>query len=189
MFDPDRFVRVLMLAASLLALGGAWTFILRRTLLEVFRQRLFGLRRELFLIMADGEIAPDHPLYVALRSTMNGMLRFAEHLSFTRVLIVSVLGRATGAAYAERMDLLFRSVESMGTRKRLMRLRRRLGIEIIKFITLTSPVLWLLSVVLVPIVLLTEGVRALRDMALTAPVVRLEAEAECEGSGPMEQAA
>src|SRR6266487_2284230 len=65
----------------------------RQYRLDVFRERLFEIRAELFDYAAKGEVRFDDPAYARLRVVMNGMIRFAHKFTFTRVAIVFLLRR------------------------------------------------------------------------------------------------
>jgi len=59
--------------------------------IDVFRQRIFGIRDEVFDYAASGKIAFDHPAYITLRNLMNGYIRFSHKISLLHVGIVLVL--------------------------------------------------------------------------------------------------
>ena len=83
-------------AAGLFALIGVWRFILIPTLTDHFRQNMFELRRELFCYMASGGVNADEPAYAHLRRSMNGMIRYAEHVSFSRMIVTFAANRQAG---------------------------------------------------------------------------------------------
>src|SRR6185437_15030162 len=71
--------------------------------IDKFRDDLFALRNELFDYAAKGGISFDEPAYGILRNTMNGLLRYAERISFTHTLLVSVTQRLRPSPAYEKM--------------------------------------------------------------------------------------
>jgi hypothetical protein len=76
-------------------LAGAWVLLFicwRPYRLDALREVLFALRDELFLVAIDDENLPfAHPAYTELRNNLNGMIRFAEKMTFSRSLLVWLL--------------------------------------------------------------------------------------------------
>lgn len=60
---------------------------------EEFRQAVFRLRASLFDSAARGEIAFDDELYQVLRSTMNGMLKDADNITFLDIVHSEILAK------------------------------------------------------------------------------------------------
>src|SRR6266576_996022 len=61
--------------------------------LDAFRQEIFALRDELFDYAADGRIKFDDPAYRLLRQVMNGFIRYAHQLTFSRVCMTVIEAR------------------------------------------------------------------------------------------------
>jgi len=77
-----------------LSLIGLWVlffWLYRDYRVDLFRQRLFALRDELFDLGRTSQIAFHHQAYGLLRTTINGYIRFAHRLSF-------FVGRAPASA-------------------------------------------------------------------------------------------
>lgn len=72
---------VLHLTLSLAGVWILWSVLWRDLSIDIYRDSLFRVRDELFLMAADGKISFDHPAYGQLRLTINGSLRFAHTLS------------------------------------------------------------------------------------------------------------
>jgi len=72
-------------------LAGAWGLLFvcwRPYRLDALREALFALRDALFLLAADDERLPfTHAAYTELRNDLNGMIRFAEKMTFSRSLL------------------------------------------------------------------------------------------------------
>ena len=74
--------------ASLVGLGLLWIFfhkIYLRYREDLFRQRMFDLRDQLFDLADTGTIDFNHPAYGLLRQTMNWFIRFGHRIRFFSV--------------------------------------------------------------------------------------------------------
>ena len=104
------------------------------------RQRLFLIRREMFLFMADGGIDPDSLAYGHVRTFMNTAIRYADGLSLTR----SIVGIATIGEYGKtRMLKIEEEIASLppSTRERLISFRSRAA-ETIGFLRIAWAKTW-----------------------------------------------
>jgi hypothetical protein len=75
---------------AILVLWVAYYWLYRDYALDLFRQRMFALRDDLFDFAADGNLAFDHPAYTTLRTTMNGYVRFGHRLRIFDVFLMYV---------------------------------------------------------------------------------------------------
>lgn len=83
--------QILLFLGSFLCLW-FFLFVLYKDLaIDIFRQKMFELRDELFDEAANGVIEFNHPAYVVLRNTMNGFLRFGHKISLFEVLVTGVV--------------------------------------------------------------------------------------------------
>ena len=165
---------------TLLGLILAWRFMVLPTMHDRFRQRLFEIRRSLFLLVADGKVGSTEPAYRQLRDMINGLLRFAERVTLIRALVTNKSLPLNIAAYTERTQLAMAQVKDASVRHALEEHRERVGFEIIKHIIWTSPELWIpLSALLVAAV----GRAAVKAWLKKHPPIGIEAEAECFSDG------
>lgn len=74
-------------SASGLALLFVLSFIWSAQRVDIFRQRMFAIRDELFDFAEAGGIDFGDPAYDLLRNSMNGFIRYAHRLSFFQVMI------------------------------------------------------------------------------------------------------
>jgi hypothetical protein len=124
-------------------------YLLLPLLVDDFRARVFDLRRELFLYMAAGRIEPNHPAYVCLRSTMNGLIRDAERVTVFRSIMHAVVCKDQTREYSARLDRLLESIDDPAVRRVLVDIRLGVNHAIaIRWLKI-SPLLW----VLIPIFL------------------------------------
>lgn len=68
----------------------AWLHYYKKYQLDSYRQDIFTIRDELFVYAAQGKISFEHDAYQMARTYLNGSIRFAERLSFLRMLIMRV---------------------------------------------------------------------------------------------------
>lgn len=83
--------QILLFLISFLCLWYFIFFLYKELAIDIFRQKMFQLRDELFDAAANGLIEYNHPTYVVLRNTMNGFLRFGHKISLFEILITGVV--------------------------------------------------------------------------------------------------
>lgn len=145
MFDATFFARAVTLLLGLWALWCAFHFVFIPALIAGFRQNLFDLRRELFLLMAEGRITATDPVYTRMRYLMNGSLRFAERVSIWRFAFTAFCMRDAipdEPSISESIE----TIEDVETRGRLNVINLKLGVCYTLHVVAVSPVLWLLAV-------------------------------------------
>jgi hypothetical protein len=92
MNPTEDVVRMLHSALGLVGLWGL-LFLWRGYRIDAFRQRLFGLRGELFDFAATGHVAFHDPAYTHLRTMLNSMIRFAHRVTFVRFALAVLMYR------------------------------------------------------------------------------------------------
>jgi hypothetical protein len=168
---------VVRITIGLAALVVAIQYGIRPLAAEYFRQDLFKLRRDLFIAMLDVGLPHSDPAHVRLRNTVNGLLRFAEHLGFVRLMLgMEVLGGEGLREHRERVEKLLNDVRDPRAREVIEAHDRALGVLIIKHVALVSPVLWLLMCFAVVL-----RVKKIAEQRLSRAAGSIEAEAEIEG--------
>lgn len=132
---------------------------------EVFRQRVFRLRRELLVLRIDGVVDPLEPAYVALYRRMNALIRRAESLTFGRLLMVFLVPMPAELREQWKVTEVEAALEHAppAARAALDGLRLDLGYEVVRHVLVTSPLAWLLALVVLPATLLLRTVSATRD--------------------------
>lgn len=147
-YDPEDAAALVRLVIAVAALLAAIQFMLVPTLTDAFRQRLFETRRDMFLLVADGRIEPTNLAYVMLRNTINGLLRQAERLSFSKVLVLGVMAQKIGADHRKALDAAIASVQDETARETLSNADKALSSAIVRFAIAKSPVAWALLLLL-----------------------------------------
>jgi len=82
-------VSALQLALSMFAAWFLYFLCWREYKVDAFRQKLFALRDDLFDYAQSGSIAFNDPAYTTLRSLLNGIIRFAHRMTFTRFVVLA----------------------------------------------------------------------------------------------------
>lgn len=151
---PDA-LPYLQTSIGLLALWVVWQ-LWRDYALDKCRQDLFTIRNELFdmAIRREHGIGFDAPVYGQLRQTLNGIIRFAHTISFTRLIIFQLLA-GTPSRIVVRTERLIKEVQNTKLREDLKELQRRAGVSIVKYLVKTSPLYFLVILVRVVITLAT----------------------------------
>jgi hypothetical protein len=141
---PDAVVQSLQV---LLILGiGAFLWFVgwRRYRLDVFRQRLFVLRDELFDLAGGADLAFDDYAYGGLRRLINNLIRFGHRATLFQLLLVGLFGsdvpEGVPDPYREWRASVDR-IENPDTRKKVLNLHQRVFFELVTQIIATSPVL------------------------------------------------
>jgi hypothetical protein len=134
----------LALKGLFVALGLVATvqFVLLPLAVDLYRQRLFNLRRELYLLMVDGGVAPSEPAYQHLLLTMNALLRYAHLATFLRGLFGALGTRGPTKSWSAEVDATFEAMTDESAREALRDLRKRLEKEVLWHMMRSSPSLW-----------------------------------------------
>jgi hypothetical protein len=110
--------------------------------IAVLRQRVFKLRRELFLYAADGNVSFDARAYVQLNDTLNSLIGFADKVTVFEALVCAVFVAKT--PYVDATADAIRKVEDQKVRGTLEAMHAQIHREIVRHLALTSPLFWLL---------------------------------------------
>lgn len=159
MISIDAFVVIAKTAFGLFCLWLLWCVLWRELHLDIFRQRLFNIRNELFRLAAGGGIAFNHPAYVLLRDRINFIIRFAHWFTFTRMAAAYVLVTKRDPDSANRVARGWRQavaeIESQDSRKKVQELHLRVNVVV------GSSAAWgsLSALVVVPFLILMELIK------------------------------
>ena len=139
-----------------LSLIGLWIlffWLYRDYRVDLFRQRMFELRDELFELGRAGEIAFHHQAYGLLRTTINGYIRFAHRMSFLSVVLVlrdsKALMASLPATPFARLPKALETVDA-SVREKLQSIVSRMHFAVLDQLVLTSATMW---IILVPVAL------------------------------------
>lgn len=142
---------------SLLLIWASIVWFWKDYFLDEFRQSMFKLRDELFLMAADGLIPFEHPAYGMQRLAINGTIRFAHRISLTQYIAFSLFVRgsmdALHVSYQSRWNAALEDLDAPA-RAAIIDIRNRSHALVIMHCIKSSPVLvamvvpWLLLLLL-----------------------------------------
>ena len=141
-----KIINVLILLTSMLGLCIFYNWFYLNYRLDMFREKLFSLRNELFDYALENKIGFDHPSYGMLRSLINSTIRYAHKISFTELVVFSVLSRNDEhknkftEQYEKKWTDSLKELEPE-TRDKLFSFKKRFYLEILEYIIFTSPLL------------------------------------------------
>jgi hypothetical protein len=84
---PQQLSTIIQSAVALVILLWMLAICVPSLRLDVFRQRMFIVRDQLFDYARAGNISFEHPAYRLLRKSMNGFIRYGHRLSFFQLCI------------------------------------------------------------------------------------------------------
>lgn len=136
-------------------------WLYRQLVLDIFRQKMFALRDELFDEAAQGGLDFSHPAYGMLRGTMNGLIRFGHRMNMPFAIFLTVQSsRIGGKLQSEPFHKkLSRVSSSLAAPQRDMvkKYHKRMNFLLVEYLVFSSPV-FLFSVIL-PVVFAVEAKR------------------------------
>jgi len=166
------------LVVGLFALWFLYFFCWHEHRIDAYRQRLFGVRDDLFDYAASGAIRFDDPAYTTLRDLSNGLIRFAHRLTFTRVWALALLG---DLPRTNRMEAWMADVETRSpeVRDRLLKAHKQIESASLWHVLAWSPLAWICILVALIIRLLrirvkVEVVRGPREISAVLEQEALE---------------
>lgn len=130
-----------------------WRRFVAPALADHLRYRLFNIRREMFLFMADGEIDPNEFAYSRVRSFMNSAIRYADGFSLMRTVVNAA---SVGNYGRERVRELQDAINSLpeGVREKIASFRLQASSAVAFYMIVRSPIGWALILLAFPVVLL-----------------------------------
>ena len=144
---------------ALLLLWILFFWLYRDYRLDYFRQKLFGLRDELFDLADSGRVAFDSPAYGMLRLVINGTIQFGHQFGLLDLIAVVVFTQkhAVAGELGKRFDDKWEAAcdeLDADTKARLKTIRGRLHMYMAEQLVFTSSVLMFTLVAFVALVLL-----------------------------------
>jgi hypothetical protein len=138
-----------LISILLLWIGVFWLY--RDYCVDVFRQRMFRIRDELFDDARRGAISFDHPTYGILRTLMNGCVRFAHVLNLVEFGFFA--WRAQSQTDFRFSSKLSESMENLTSEQKAVYFRymHRINMLVLRYILLGSPIIFV--TVVLPIAL------------------------------------
>lgn len=128
-----------------------WSFGIKRLFLDIFRERLFEIRFEMFRLGISGELPFDSETYRTLETLICGLLRFAHRITFLTFLF-SRIEQERAQKEKDYVDIglqisLMISRQDSKTQARLLKILQDLKTAIYVYMAFSS--LFLLSLIIV----------------------------------------
>lgn len=126
---------------------------LKLVALDFLRYKLFRLRQELFLLAFDNGLSYETTLYRTFENSINGVLRFANRISYTEVCVFSIwfkwkhpnITRET--ALEREFKLLFKNENySLELKEGLSKIKYEINRALFIYLFITSPVFFIIIV-------------------------------------------
>ena len=87
----EQAAEIVITFSSLALLWILYAWLYKGYIIDLYRQKMFILRDQLFDEALEGLISFDHPAYGTLRNTMNGYIRFAHRINIMDGLLLSLV--------------------------------------------------------------------------------------------------
>ncbi|MDZ7919589.1 hypothetical protein [Rhodoferax sp.] len=153
---------MLFLGINILLIMGTWHFVVKKTLLDHTRDKLFDLRDEVRRVHLERGWSIDTDLYGNLRSMINAYLRYTENYSVWQVVALRVeLSRQAQSGLREHLVTRINANFKAGTQdqqKYVADVRRRAGNALTDFAVYNSGLLLLLTILITPYFLVSTFV-------------------------------
>lgn len=177
MISASTAATVLSSGVSLVLLWVLVFWFYRRYRVDLYRERVFALRQELFVLAYEGEIRFTDTAYILTRTTLNGFIRFGHRVNVSSVI---------AATWAFRKDLdsesgfhsrFAKAVEPLPseTREKLEGIVQRMNIFTLEQVIFGSPLFMMLLVPAVVVLVAkhagSEAVRRLLSRKWVRPAL------------------
>ena len=170
--DSVRIVTLLTTSASMAFLWICYFWLYKNYTIDIFRQRMFVLRDELFDDAAQGLIKFDHPAYGTMRRAMNGFIRFAHKLDLLQAILLLFAVDDEKLATVDSLSFDKRLSEEMAgldqeTARKMHEYRSKMQKEVLFHCLRVSPFLALLISLPVLVAVIIKGIHRFNDSIIS----------------------
>jgi hypothetical protein len=154
-FDPVVSANGAWVGLSFLILVLVFQYVYLPTLVDGFRDRLFSIRRELLLLVAQERLPTNDPSYLAMRQTINGFVRHAERVTFLRGVFIPAIVMLISSTRERQVvrqilpDHMLTKTSDPDVQATLRELEYRLEKATALHVLASSPIAWIAAVFLV----------------------------------------
>ena len=148
-------IQILELLAGVGLLVIFFRYPWQNILVDMTRQRLFEIRDDIFLYAANGRIEFDSDIYDELRDRLNSAIRYCHKARFSTVFAVILVHGSQEKQEKSLMDIVS-NIEDADLRNDLEEKVVEATFFLANLMVLRSPILLILSVVLLPFILIYE---------------------------------
>lgn len=143
-------MELVLFGLGLFLLFVTWRWMLKPSLLDATRDKLFDLRESMRAYFIDTKEGLEHPAYKDLRMLLNGHLRYTEDLSFVGFMLTifgAINHREDFAAVRDKLDKKFNShTDSEETRRYIKKVRLTASAIMFEYMVKTSLLAWLFAI-------------------------------------------
>jgi hypothetical protein len=162
-----------------------WRYILRRSILDTYRDRLFDLRDHLRETFVGRGWSLDSPLYRHLRDLINGYLRFTESYSFGEFVYMEIKVKENPAlqnALTARVASKF-AADTDEQKAFIADFRREAVGAMMSYMIVSSGPLLLLAMLMLPVAIVKSAWSVLRKAGYSIFGKAIEAKGLCGSLG------
>jgi hypothetical protein len=154
--------------------------VLLKTLRAEFRYELFALRRRLFLVAAEGRVAPNHPAYARLRHLINNLLANAEGWSGAHMIVLALTKPPATPELAAEFHRQIRQLPDHAARREILEIHQAVIRAMARHLNRLAPISPLITALLFVIRTRAFGRQLLgKNASIRSGLVRrLQTEAE-----------
>lgn len=147
-------MELMIFGINILLLMFVWKFMIRKTILDTSRDKLFDLRDELRATFVKNEWDLGSPIYKKLRDLLNGHLRFTEEFSIWEFVCFEALFGRDKKLRDESRTKIQKTFVSADPRQQefITSIRRRAVVVVMEFTVYNSGLLLIASIVFAPVV-------------------------------------
>lgn len=153
-------MELLLFGVNVLLMISVWKFMIRKTILDNSRDKLFDLRDELRNTFIERGWGLGSPMYKKLRDLLNGHLRFTENYSVAKIVFMETAVKSNKHLEAElhmRFEKKF-VTGNVDMDKYIKSIRSRSLVAVMDFAVYSSGFLLFLSVIITPFLLVAKMV-------------------------------
>ncbi|MDD2914066.1 MAG: hypothetical protein PHP70_01975 [Gallionella sp.] len=157
-------INAIFFGINVLLLIVIWNYMLKKTLLDHYRDQLFDLREEAREFFLKNNIPLDSNIYKRLRDLLNGHLRFTERFTFIRFIILEVEIKNNKELHEhlkKEMEDRF-STDNQILNDFVVQTRKKATIAILNHMVNSSGLVWLFVFSLAPVFITWNFIRAIR---------------------------
>jgi hypothetical protein len=140
-----------ILWTTLLALGGLFYGPYQTQCEDWARQKLFEARDRVFDMAGNGRISFDDPRYVAIRHSMNILIRFTHELTWTRLLYINWFIKRNDITVESQLEKAVGGIDDEDLKADIERELGRMGSTVFRLMLMRSPFLIALFIGLLPL--------------------------------------
>lgn len=147
-------INTIFFGINIILLIAMWNFMIKRTLLDYYRDQLFDLRSEVRAFFLDKGIALDSSSYKNLRDLINGHLRFTERITFARFIVLETEVKNNKDLQAFLKDEIEKrfSTSNPELREFTSKVRERSKVILLNHMVNSSGFVWVIALCLAPAV-------------------------------------